>query len=61
MKLGDERSDEAMMLVAPEAFERGEFRFKHPRCGWLTLQRREYPEGQRQFRWVIIECEKPDP
>lgn len=94
MKLGDEKSDEAMQLIA-ERWSSGRCVINHPRNGRVVLERREdfsrrcryrdckegYPVTAEveqvtcstcraslgldpipsaRFRWVVIECERPD-
>lgn len=54
MKVGDEKSN-MMLILTGHQQDAGIVRMHHPRCGRVVITRQE--DG----RWIVTECEKPDP
>lgn len=66
MKLGTTVSDDSMSIIAPAyVWETGRWKYRHPRCGFVVLERREnlaahVEHPQQAFHWVVVSIEKPD-
>lgn len=58
-------SKDMLGLERAYVWETGRWKYRHPRCGFVELERREnlaahVEHPQRAFHWVIVSIEKPD-